>query len=99
MRIVSISRRSKALNALLEPACSEDLILQDADGAQFLLRMLDDFAQEVAATRRNEKLRAYLEECAGETELIPLNEVKRQLGLPSKQKGRRQAQPQGRRRR
>lgn len=42
---------------------------------------IDNFDREIALTRRNQKLMAHLDECARQTELIPLNEVKRRLGL------------------
>jgi hypothetical protein len=42
---------------------------------------VDDFDQEVARTRRNEKLMALLDTRAKQTETVTLDEVKRQLGF------------------
>ena len=42
---------------------------------------MDDFDHEIARTRRNEKLMTLLDTRAGQTKTIPLEEVKRQLGL------------------
>lgn len=42
---------------------------------------IDDFDIEIAQTRQNEKLMAFLEQRAKQTQTIPLDEVKRQLGL------------------
>jgi hypothetical protein len=41
----------------------------------------DDFAQEIVRTRQNAKLMAFLDERARQSQTIPLDEVKRQLGL------------------
>lgn len=81
MKTVRVSTRSKAINALLEQARKQDVIVQAADGSEFMVTSIDDFDREIAATRRNKKLMAYLDECAREPKLIPLNEVKRRLGL------------------
>jgi hypothetical protein len=66
---------------LLDQARDEDLIVRLADGSEFLLVALDDFDQEIARTRNNPKLMALLEARAKQTETIPLDEVKRRLGL------------------
>ncbi len=42
---------------------------------------IDDFDHEIAQTRRNEELMALLDERAGQTQTIPLEEVKRQMKL------------------
>jgi hypothetical protein len=57
------------------------VLLQSADGSEFLLVAVDDFAQEVLRTRQNERLMAFLDERAKQTQTVPLDEVKRQLGL------------------
>ena len=41
----------------------------------------DDFDLEIARTRQNEKLMAYLEECARQPAAVPLEEIERELGL------------------
>ena len=53
MKTIRISRRSKAVSDLLKEARSEDVILKDADGTEFMLSLVDDFDYEIAATRRN----------------------------------------------
>lgn len=46
-----------------------------------LLSAVDDFDIEIAQTRQNEKLMALLEERARQTHTLPLDEVKRRLGI------------------
>lgn len=74
MKTVSVSARSKTLNKLLKMAHESDLIIEAADGALFLLANVteeptffvegadDDFDREVAATRRNKRLKKFLDE-------------------------------------
>ncbi len=42
---------------------------------------IDEFDQEIARTRANAKLMALLDERARQTETVPLEELKQQLGL------------------
>ena len=43
--------------------------------------VLEDFDLEIARTRQNEKLMAFLEERARQPATIPLEEIERELGL------------------
>jgi hypothetical protein len=52
-----------------------------ADGAEFILKPIDDFDEEIRRTRASKELMAFLEERAKEPGAIPLEEVKRELGL------------------
>lgn len=81
MKTIMISENSAEIRALLEQARDQDVVVQLADGTEFILSMIDDFDIEIAQTRRNEKLMALLNERAKPTQTIPLGEIKRQLGL------------------
>jgi hypothetical protein len=81
VKTVVVSPESTELQELLEQARVEDLIVRTADGAEFMLSAVDEFDHEIARTRRNAKLMAFLEERARQTETIPLEEVKRRLGI------------------
>lgn len=81
MKTVTITGGSAEVRALLEQARDEDLIVRMDDGTEFMLSAIDDFDHEIAQTRRNEKLMALLDQRAGQTRTIPLEEVKKQLGL------------------
>ena len=78
---VSVPRRSKGVNALLKQARKEDVFVQDADGTEYLLTLVDDFDREIAVQRQSEKLMAFLDERSRATEWIPLEEAERRLGL------------------
>lgn len=45
------------------------------------MSVVDGFDIEIARTRQNEKLMVLLEECAWQTHTLPLDEVKRHLGI------------------
>lgn len=81
MKTVKISSASAEIRALLEQARDEDVIVRMADGSEFLLSAIDDFDHEIVRTRRNEKLMTLLDERGRQIQTIPLEEVKRQLGL------------------
>ena len=81
MKTISVPAQSAEVNALLAQARQEDVLVRTADGTQFMLTVIDDFDEEVAQTRRNVQLMALLEERAKQAKTVPLNEVKRQLGL------------------
>ncbi len=83
MKTVAVPPQATEVNALLEQARDEDLLVQTADGSEFVLTVVDEFDHEIARTRQNAKLMALLDERARQTQTIPLDEVKRQLGLNS----------------
>lgn len=81
MKTISISAQSAEVNALLAQARQEDILVRSADGSEFMVTAVDDFDEEVALSRCNVNLMALLEERAKQTKTVPLDEVKRQLGL------------------
>jgi hypothetical protein len=81
MKTITIPQNSAEMCALFEQASDEDVVVQLADGRQFILSAIDDFDLEIAQTRRNEKLMRLLERRAKQTQTIPLEEVKRQLRI------------------
>jgi hypothetical protein len=56
-------------------------LVRAADGAEFMLSAIEDFDEELARTRQNTKLTALLDTRGKQTQTLPLEEVKRQLGL------------------
>jgi hypothetical protein len=79
MKTITLPEDPVEIRALFEQVQDEDVIVQLADGRQFILSAIDDFDIEIAQTRRNEKLMAFLDQRAKQTQTIPLDEVKRQL--------------------
>lgn len=81
MKTITIPTQSAEINALLEQASKEDLLLKTADGNEFVLSAVDDFDLEIARTRQNEELMALLEKRSRQTKTLSLEEVERRLGL------------------
>ena len=81
MKTVAVPPQAVEVIALLEQARDDELLVRTADGSEFLLTVIDEFDREIARTRQNAKLMALLDERAKQSKTIPLDEVKRQLGL------------------
>ena len=81
MKKILVAADSTAVLELLDAAREDDLLVQSADGSEFLVTVVDDFDEEVVRSRRNKKLMEFLDQRAAETQSIPLDEVKRRLGL------------------
>lgn len=81
MKTIAVPPQAAEINELLDQAREAELLVRTADGSEFLLSAVDEFDQEIARTRQNAKLMALLDERAKQPKTIPLDEVKRQLGL------------------
>ena len=95
MRTVTVSPRSKEVNTLLDMAQESVILLQTADGRQFVLTPVtdpqaffigdsDDLASEIAISRANQALMKFLDERGRQAQPgqdTSLEEVRRQLGL------------------
>ena len=95
MKTVTISPRSKAVNTLLKMAHENVLLLQAADGRQFVLTPVTDLqafyvgnsdvlADEIAISRSNQALMKFLDERGKQAKPgkdTSLEDVRRQLGL------------------
>jgi hypothetical protein len=81
MKIIDVPQDSEEILKLLEQAREDDLLLRTTDGSEFTLTAADDFDEEIRRTRANKELMAFLDERAKEPATIPLEDVKRELGL------------------
>ena len=92
MKVVTVPAEQKYLFELLMTVQEEGLILQTADGQQFVLLSLEewqgfdvgdseDFEEEVKATSENKALMAFLAERRSNGKRVPMADVKKQLGL------------------
>ncbi|HUB23905.1 MAG TPA: hypothetical protein VL992_00650 [Tepidisphaeraceae bacterium] len=81
MKTVDLPNVSGEFADLLDQARRDDLVVRLADGSEFMLVAIDDFDVEVARARANPKLMKLLDERCVQTQLVPLDEVKRRLGM------------------
>ncbi|MEG4441600.1 hypothetical protein QUB47_27445 [Microcoleus sp. AT9_B5] len=83
MKIINVPIDSTALIALLAEAKQENLILQTADGVEFILAEIDNFDAEIQLTRQNKELMAFLTDRGKQTKTFSAAEVRARLGLTS----------------
>ncbi|MBM4069846.1 MAG: hypothetical protein FJ271_12965 [Planctomycetes bacterium] len=81
MKTITVPPRSAEINALLQEAKVEDLIVRTESGDEFMLTAVGDFDREICQTRRNAKLMTLLDQRAKQTQTISLDNVKHRLGL------------------
>jgi hypothetical protein len=81
MKTVTVSKRSKGINALLKQARRQNLILRSSEGHEFILAELDDFDREIELTRQNKQLTEMLARRAKQTKTVSVKEAKARLGL------------------
>ena len=79
MKTIVLPPNSTEIQELLAQAREEAVIVRTADGSEFMITPVEDFDEEIARTRRNAKLMAFLDERARPTKTILLDEVKREL--------------------
>jgi hypothetical protein len=81
MRTITVSKRAKGINTLLNQARRQNLIIRSPDGREFVLAEVDDFNREIELMRQNKELMAFLDLRAEQTKTVPFDKVKAQLGL------------------
>ena len=81
MKTIDVPKHAQALNKVLRQAREENLILRTADGTEFVVAEIDDFDREIEITRENKALMKFLDERARDPKRIPIEQVKRKLGL------------------
>ncbi len=80
MKTIVVAAHEQALHHLLEQASQENLILQTADGREFILAEIDDFDREAELTRQNEELMRLLDARGRERGAVSLAEARARLG-------------------
>jgi len=81
MKTIDVSQTAITLSELLRLASEDNVVLRAADGKEFLLAEMDDFALEVALVRGQPELMAFLQEPSRSSRRLSLEEVRTRLGL------------------
>jgi hypothetical protein len=79
MRTVNLEERKIDLEAAIDLARQEPLLLVTPDGYQFLLSEADDFEREVAALRNSLEFQRFLDERSRSTGRISLDEIEAEI--------------------
>lgn len=81
MKVVNLEKSAPTVKQLISFARKQNVLLRTAEGQEFVLAEIDDFAQEVSLVRRNKDLMRLLAKRSKEKETYSLAEVKQRLGL------------------
>jgi hypothetical protein len=79
MKLVSLQDEQIALDALIELAREEPVLLLTADGRQFVLTEADDFDQEVESLRKSPAFQRFLDDRLQCNRRIPLEEIEAEI--------------------
>jgi len=80
VKTIKVSKQAKTVNALLNKARQEGVILRAPDGNEFILAEIDDFKREIELTRGNKRLMKLLDDRARQKASVLLEEAKKRLG-------------------
>jgi hypothetical protein len=81
MKTIKVTENSLNLEAILNLASKENILLETPEGREFVLAEIDNFDREVELTRQNQELMNFLDERSREQMTLTLNQVRQQLGL------------------
>ena len=81
MKTVTISKRSRSVYALLRKAQGTELRVKTEEGPEFIIKEADEFDEEVLRTRKNMKLKAFLQARARRPATISMAKIKKEFGL------------------
>ena len=81
MKTIDVGVKLPGLDEVLEMAASDCVVIRTAEGREFFVTEIDDFDLEVARTRQNRQLLAFLEQRSKDPMRIPLAQAKRGLSI------------------
>jgi PHD/YefM family antitoxin component YafN of YafNO toxin-antitoxin module len=85
MKTVSLPDEKLDLEALINMASQEPVLLLTADGKEFVLAEADDFDREVEVLRGSQAFQQFLDERSRSTRRIPLEEIEAEIERELKQ--------------
>ena len=81
MKTIKVTENSLNLEAILNLASKENILLETPEGREFVLAEIENFDREVELTRQNQELMNFLDERSREQKTLTLNQVRQRLGL------------------
>jgi hypothetical protein len=79
MKAIDLAATSPTLAEILRLAGEDNLVLKTAEGRQFVLAEVDDFADEIRLVRNNQSLMQLLNERSKESAKYSLKQVREEL--------------------
>lgn len=84
MKTIKVTENSLNLEAILNLASEENILLETLEGREFVLAEIDNFDREVELIRQNQEFMNFLDERSREQKTLTLNQVRQQLGLENR---------------
>ena len=81
MKAIELPDLPQDIRALLDLASEENVVITTPDGRQFVVAEIDDFEIELKLARGHQELMVFLDHRSEDSQTLPLDEVRRQLGL------------------
>ena len=81
MKTIQIRTPTPTLEDVLRLADAENVILQTADGREYVLAEIDDLDREIALMRQNDGLKKLLDERSKDKSANSLDDTRRKLGI------------------
>ena len=79
MRTINLNEAKPDLDAVLDRARQEPLLLRTADGQEFFLTLADNFEEEVESLRQRQAFQRFLDERSASPRRIPWEEVEAEI--------------------
>ena len=79
MKAINVSKTSPTLREVLELAGEDNVLLRTAEGRQFVLAEIDDFAEEVVKVKNNKAIMRLLAKRSKEAGRFTLSQVREEL--------------------
>ncbi|MFM6008912.1 MAG: hypothetical protein ACKPA7_33645, partial [Sphaerospermopsis kisseleviana] len=78
---IELSQSTLTISELLELAENDTVIIKKADGREFVLSVVDDFAAEVQALQENQEFMDFLARRSQSDQRVSLEEARKRLGI------------------
>ena len=85
MKTIELEKEPLDLQAVIELAHQEPVLLVTADGKEFCVAEADDFEREVEGLRRSQAFQRFLDERSASTRRIPLEVIEAETERELKQ--------------
>ena len=79
MKTVNLEKQKLDLDAVINLARQEPVLLLTPDGKEFCIAEADDFEREVEALRKSQAFQKFLDARSACTQRIPLEEIEKEL--------------------
>ena len=79
MKTVDLAKENIDLEAIINLARREPVLLLTSDGQEFCIAEADDFEAEVDALRKSQAFQRFLDERSACSRKIPLEEIEKQI--------------------